>query len=129
VRAARLRTQVLVAGCIGNFVEWYDFALYGAFATVLARAFVPGTEQFSRLLAAFASGLSLTYGLSSTVFGGRAPLVATFLVQRTGNGLLPAWYVTCVSAAALGCAFVARETAPGGARKARETDDSSMRQL
>jgi MFS transporter, MHS family, proline/betaine transporter len=75
------------------------------------------------------SGLSLTYGLSSTVFGGSAPLVATFLVQRTGNGLLPAWYATGVSAAALGCALVARETAPGVSRKARKTDDSSMRQL
>ena len=28
--------RALVAGCIGNLVEWYDFALYGAFASVIA---------------------------------------------------------------------------------------------
>jgi MHS family proline/betaine transporter-like MFS transporter len=28
--------RALIAACIGNLVEWYDFALYGAFATVLA---------------------------------------------------------------------------------------------
>jgi hypothetical protein len=25
--------RALVAGCVGNLVEWYDFALYGALAT------------------------------------------------------------------------------------------------
>ena len=31
--------KVLLAGCIGNVLEWYDFALYGAFAPVFARIF------------------------------------------------------------------------------------------
>jgi MHS family proline/betaine transporter-like MFS transporter len=69
------------------------------------------------------SGLSLTYGMASTVLGGSAPLVATFLVQRTGNALLPAWYATGVSAVALGCAFVAPETAPGLASEASDAAD------
>jgi MHS family proline/betaine transporter-like MFS transporter len=58
------------------------------------------------------SGLSLTYGLGSTVFGGSTPLLGAFLVQRTGNTLLPAWYAAAVSAGALVCALLARETAP-----------------
>jgi MFS transporter, MHS family, proline/betaine transporter len=51
-RAARRRA--LVAGCIGNFVEWYDFALYGAFATIIAATFFPGRDPVAGLLAAFA---------------------------------------------------------------------------
>jgi hypothetical protein len=36
------------------------------------------------------SGLSLTYGLASGLFGGTAPALATFLVRRTGAALSPA---------------------------------------
>jgi MFS transporter, MHS family, proline/betaine transporter len=57
------------------------------------------------------SGLSLTYGLSSAVFGGTAPALATFLVRRTGEPLAPAWYATAVTAVALACVLLAPETA------------------
>jgi hypothetical protein len=33
--------RALVAGGIGNVVEWYDFAVYGAFATVIATTYFP----------------------------------------------------------------------------------------
>src|SRR4029453_10191698 len=46
--------RALVAGCIGNLVEWYDFALYGAFASVIAATFFPGEDPSARLLATFA---------------------------------------------------------------------------
>jgi MFS transporter, MHS family, proline/betaine transporter len=36
------------------------------------------------------SGLSLTYGLASALFGGTAPALAAFLVRRTGDALSPA---------------------------------------
>jgi hypothetical protein len=39
--ASAARRRALIAGCVANLVEWYDFALYGAFATVLAAAFFP----------------------------------------------------------------------------------------
>jgi MFS transporter, MHS family, proline/betaine transporter len=71
------------------------------------------------------SGLSLTYGLASTVFGGSTPLLGTFLVQRTGNALLPAWYATAVSAVALVCALLAAETAPKVLAGALGSEDSS----
>jgi MFS transporter, MHS family, proline/betaine transporter len=57
------------------------------------------------------SGLSLTFGLASALFGGSAPLVAAFLVQATGNALVPAWYATGVSIVALGFFVAAPETA------------------
>ena len=29
--------RALIAGSIGNFIEWYEFAVYGFLATVIAR--------------------------------------------------------------------------------------------
>jgi MHS family proline/betaine transporter-like MFS transporter len=56
------------------------------------------------------SGLSLTYGLASALFGGTAPALATFLVRRTADGLSPAWYATGLAAVALACVLRAPET-------------------
>jgi MFS transporter, MHS family, proline/betaine transporter len=56
------------------------------------------------------SGLSLTYGLASALFGGTAPALATFLVRRTGDALSPAWYATGLTAVALACVLRAPET-------------------
>lgn len=40
-----------------------------------------------------ATGIALTYVVSASFFGGFSPLVAGWLVARTGNPLAPAWYV------------------------------------
>ena len=40
-----------------------------------------------------ATGISVAYALSVTIFGGTAQLVATWLIKVTGNNLAPAWYV------------------------------------
>jgi MHS family proline/betaine transporter-like MFS transporter len=37
----------------GNVMEWYDFAVYGYFATVIGRNFFPAKEATSSLIAAF----------------------------------------------------------------------------
>jgi MHS family proline/betaine transporter-like MFS transporter len=57
------------------------------------------------------SGLSLTYGLASALFGGTAPALATFLVRRTGDALSPAWYATGLTVVAIACVLAAPETA------------------
>ena len=38
---------------IGNALEWYDFALYGCFSTVLARHFFPSFDPFTSLMSTF----------------------------------------------------------------------------
>lgn len=43
----------IIAGCVGNVLEWYDFALYGFFAPVIAKQFFPSDDQVSSLLATF----------------------------------------------------------------------------
>ncbi len=46
--------KVIAASAIGNFVEWFDYASYGFFATVIAKAFFPEIAPESALLATFA---------------------------------------------------------------------------
>ena len=68
---SRARARAVVAGGIGNFVEWYDFALYGYFATTIATLFFPGSDPSAALLKTFA------------IFG------VGFFVRRLGGSLRP----------------------------------------
>ncbi len=47
--------------------------------------------------------LSVAYNLALALFGGTAPLVATFLIERGGSVLAPGWYL-------LACAVVSGAT-------------------
>jgi MHS family proline/betaine transporter-like MFS transporter len=95
------RGRALLAGSVGNFVEWYDFALYGAFATVIAATFFPGADASSGLLAAFAvfgvaflarPAGALLFAHYGDRLGRRRALAASILlmsVVTAGIGLLP----------------------------------------
>jgi len=45
--------RVIAAGMIGNVLEWYDFAIYGYFATQIGRNFFPHEDAVAQLLSAF----------------------------------------------------------------------------
>ena len=45
--------QVIVAGAIGNVLEWYDFAIYGYFAASIGRTFFPKEDPVAQVLSAF----------------------------------------------------------------------------
>lgn len=45
------RAKIVAAASAGNFVEWYDFAIYGYFSPVLAEVFFPNSTGFTGLLA------------------------------------------------------------------------------
>jgi MHS family proline/betaine transporter-like MFS transporter len=45
--------RVIAAGMIGNVLEWYDFAVYGYFATAIGRHFFPHEDAVAQLLSAF----------------------------------------------------------------------------
>jgi MHS family proline/betaine transporter-like MFS transporter len=51
-RQSALRTAL--AGLIGNVLEWFDFAVFGYFATDIGRQFFPSTDPTVRLMSAFA---------------------------------------------------------------------------
>ncbi len=50
--SARLQ-KILITGSVGNVLEWYDFALYGYFAPVLATLFFPSDSALASLLSTF----------------------------------------------------------------------------
>lgn len=43
----------IASGAIGNTLEWYDFAIYGYFATSIGRLFFPKEDSVAQVLAAF----------------------------------------------------------------------------
>src|SRR6186997_1722812 len=45
--------MVIAAGAIGNVLEWYDFAIYGYFASAIGRAFFPKEDPVAQVLSAF----------------------------------------------------------------------------
>jgi MHS family proline/betaine transporter-like MFS transporter len=95
--------RALVAAAIGNAVEWYDFALYGAFATVLASTFFPSTDRGANLLAAFAvfATAFIFRPVGALLFGrrgdrrGRRQLLILMIVLMSlataGVGLVPGY--------------------------------------
>ena len=69
-QAPELRHRIM-AGFIGNVVEWYDFALYGYLAGVIAPVFFPSDDPTAGLIATygiFAAGF-LMRPLGAAVFG------------------------------------------------------------
>jgi len=52
MQAGKTRT-VIAAGAIGNVLEWYDFAIYGYFATSIGRTFFPKEDPVAQVLSAF----------------------------------------------------------------------------
>ena len=40
--------RTVIAGAVGNVLEWYDFGLFGYFAPVIARQFFPPRTGWRR---------------------------------------------------------------------------------
>jgi len=53
IAAGPARRRVVVAGLIGNALEWYDFAIYGYFALIIGKQFFPSDDPTTSLIAAF----------------------------------------------------------------------------
>jgi MHS family proline/betaine transporter-like MFS transporter len=95
------RRAALKAAAVGNFVEWYDFVLYGLFSTTLAAVFFPESSATAGLLATFAIlGVSflarplggLLFGQIGDRVGRKQALLISVIVMSVatlGVGLLP----------------------------------------
>jgi MHS family proline/betaine transporter-like MFS transporter len=69
--ARRAGQRAVVAGIVGNVLEWYDFAVYGYFAPSIGQHFFPSHDPAASLIAAFgvfAAGF-LMRPLGGLVFG------------------------------------------------------------
>ena len=95
------RARVLIAGLIGNVMEWYDFALYGYFATVIGQQFFPSanpTASLTGAFGAFAAGFivrplgGIVYGRIGDLVGRRRALtlsVIAMAIPTVGMAFLP----------------------------------------
>ena len=52
-----------------------------------------------------ASGFSLAYSLAAALFGGFTPMIATYLIERTGNKAMPGVWLSCAAAVSLAAAL------------------------
>ena len=52
-RTPRAIRRGVIAGVVGNMLEWYDFALFGFFARQIGAHFFPASDPTASLLAAY----------------------------------------------------------------------------
>ncbi|MEO3792705.1 MFS transporter [Nonomuraea sp. B10E15] len=95
--------RVLIGAGTGQFVEFYDFAIYGFSAVAVAEAFFPGTNPVASLLSVFAVyGVAFVarplggvfFGALADRAGRRAVLYATLMCMGVATaliGLLPTY--------------------------------------
>jgi len=97
------RKVSIIAGVIGNVIEWYDFALYGYMAAIISHLFFPNESRALSLLSTygiFAAGFVMR-PIGSAVFGwlgdtiGRTKTmlisVSVMMIPTFVLGLLPTY--------------------------------------
>lgn len=99
----RCSWRPVAAGAIGNAMEWYDFTVYGFFASTIGSVFFPSQNHLVSLLASFAAFAvgflvrpfgALVFGHIGDKFGRRAALwmsVVCMAVPTFMIGLLPTY--------------------------------------
>ncbi|WP_312179551.1 MFS transporter [Arthrobacter sp.] len=102
-RSGSMQKRVLAGGAVGQFIEFYDFSLYGLSALILATHFFPSGSTFTAMLATFATfGVAfLIRPLGGLFFGalgdriGRRPVLFITLMgiglATVGIGLMPSY--------------------------------------
>ncbi|MGW4587833.1 MFS transporter [Amycolatopsis thermoflava] len=99
----RSPSAVVAATLVGNFTEWFDFAVYGAVAVTLGRVFFPTGDSVASLLASLAVfGIAFVFRpLGGALLGslgdrrGRRVALSTAVIGISGAttliGLLPSY--------------------------------------
>ena len=94
--------KVIFASSLGTVFEWYDFYLYGALASIIAKQFFVGdpTTTFIFALLAFAAGFivrpfgALVFGRLGDMIGRKYTFLVTILIMGASTflvGLLPSY--------------------------------------
>ncbi|BAH47158.1 MFS transporter [Rhodococcus sp. NPDC019627] len=89
--------RAITAAAIGNFAEWYDFAVYGVVASIMALHFFPSSDPVVGLISAYVV-FGLTYvsrpiggliaGWLGDTLGRRRALSFTILLMCAGTALI-----------------------------------------
>ena len=68
---------------------WPSGCIQGAMPVAMAELF-PARLRYS--------AMAIGYNITLAIFGGTAPLIATWLIKTTGNLAAPAWYLVAIAA-------------------------------
>lgn len=110
---SRSKIKVLGAGIVGNVLEWYDFAIYGFFAPILATQFFPSDNPTASLIAsygAFAAGFLMRpigawlFGWVGDRLGRKKALMLSIMLMAVPSflmGVLPTFAQWGIAAAVL----------------------------
>ena len=120
------RKPLLLTGCLGFLVlSWPAFwllslgnALTTAVGLVLLSFFlvcllclIGGTLPAIFDTRVRCGGFAISYNVSTSLFGGTAPAVVTYLIQQTGDQFIPAYYLMAAAAISLVPILLMKETA------------------
>lgn len=95
--------RAIIACMVGSIFEWYDFALYGYFASIIGKLFFPSNDPLVSTIAAFgvfAAGFAIrpvgaiVFGHIGDKYGRKKALVITMFLMTfptVGLGLLPTY--------------------------------------
>jgi MHS family proline/betaine transporter-like MFS transporter len=89
--AAMSRSRLIVAGIVGNVMEWYDFAIYGYFVSTIGQLYFPASDKTASLLAAygaFAVGF-VVRPIGAAIFG--------HIADRIGRAYSLIWSVVAMT--------------------------------
>jgi MHS family proline/betaine transporter-like MFS transporter len=119
--------RTLLAGAVGNVLEWYDFALYGYFAPIFASLFFPSNSPAVSLISAFgvfAVGFlarplgAMLFGYWGDTLGRRNALAWAILLMAVPTcmvGLLPTYQsIGVIAPIALTCCRFLQGLSVGG---------------
>ncbi len=104
------RRKVILAGLVGNVMEWFDFAVYGYFASIIGTHFFPSENPSVSLIAAFgafAAGFlvrplgGLIFGRIGDLVGRKRAMVLSVMAMAIPTvliGLMPTYQTIGISA-------------------------------
>jgi MHS family proline/betaine transporter-like MFS transporter len=83
-------------------------------AVLIAFIFGPAPALVAEIfpVAVRSTGVSISYNVAVALFGGFAPFLNVWLVERTGNKMAPVYYVLACAIIGIAGLFMAREPAP-----------------
>lgn len=102
-RAPAGARKAVIAGAVGNTMEWFDFGVYAYFATIIATLFFPSADPVASLLASFAVFAiaffmrplgALIFGHFGDRIGRRNTLAAAIILMAIATfliGILPTY--------------------------------------
>lgn len=103
VQSESQRRRAIVAGVVGNILEWFDFGVYGYFVATISALFFPTSDPLSSLLltfGVFGVGFvmrplgSIVFGIYGDRYGRRAALSLVIFLMAFSTlaiGLLPTY--------------------------------------